>query len=220
MFMVDVEAIIQPFIPSLNRGTPIENLLKPIMAENPDADITEVQNALLSHRKSVVREIKPTITALKPKINTDRYKTEMTTKQYLKVVANLTEIIKIVDKSAHGITKTGILRLLRRANSYWKPIYSRWLHHLCEDGNIQKDNNPLNPRYYPYDAYVHNREREIHRRVVESLQIHGQLTMTQLAIKIGRNGGSNRSQVSQALDDLEGEGFVRMAQRNRWVCCV
>ena len=93
---------------------------------------------------------------------------------------------------------------------------TRWLHDLCEMGVIQKDNNRLNPRYYSFDSHVENREREIHRRIVEALQLHGQMTMTQLAIKIGRNGGSNRKQVSYALEDLEREGFVRMGARSRW----
>ena len=56
----------------------------------------------------------------------------------------------------------------------------------------------------------------IHRRIGEALMIHGDLTMTQLAIKVGRNGGNNRSQVVEALNDLEREGFVRMGERSRW----
>ncbi len=220
MFMVDIETIIRPFIRALNRGEPIEELLIPILAENPNVEATEVTNALLSHRKSVVREIKPVSSSLKPSINGERYKTDMTTKEYDKLRQSLKNIVEIVDKSDEGITKTGILQALRRDGSYWRPKITRWLLHLCDDGVIQSDNNRLNPRYYSYDAHVHNREREIHRRVVESLQIHGQMTMTQLAIKIGRNGGSNRSQVSQALDDLEREGFVRRGQRNRWACFV
>ncbi len=42
------------------------------------------------------------------------------------------------------------------------------------------------------------------------------MTMTQIAIKIGRNGGSNRGEVRMALEDLEREGFVRLGERSRW----
>jgi len=218
MFMEDIEAVIKPFIPSLNRGIAVEELLIPIMGENPSLNESDVKKALLSHLEPTVTPI-TNKTVIKPTIQTDRYK-DLPRRQYLKVVQFLTDIVATVDKSAEGITKTGILRALRKDGSYWRPKITRWLHHLCEDGVIQTDNNRLNPHYFPHDAYVQNREREIHRRIVESLQIHGQMTMTQLAINIGRNGGSNRSQVSHALEDLESEGFVRMGQRNRWACIL
>jgi hypothetical protein len=217
MFMVDIEAIIAPFISSLNRGTPVEMLLEPIMGENPDLDEKEVNKALLSHLKPTVTHIKSVSRAVKPKINTSKYRDTLTLKQYHKVIQCLTDIVEIVDKTGNGITKTGILRVSRRINSYWKPKYGRWLHELCDMGVIQTDNNRLNPRYYPHDAHVQNREREVHRRIAEALQIHGQMTMTQIAIKIGRNGGSNRSQVSLALEDLEREGFVTTGDKSRWL---
>lgn len=215
--MADIEAIIEPFIPSLHRGTPVDILIVPIMGENPHLDEKEVMNALLSHLKPTVTPIKSVSRAAKPKINTSKYRDTLTLNQYHKVIQCLTDIVGIVDKTGNGITKTGILRQLRRDGSYWRPKITRWLHELCDMGVIQTDNNRFNPRYYPHDACVQNREREVHRRIAEALQIHGQMTMTQLAIKIGRNGGSNRSQVSLALEDLEREGFVITGDRNRWL---
>ena len=213
--MADIEAIIEPFIPSLHRGTPVDILIEPIMGENPHLDKNEVKEALLSHLSPTVIPVKTVSTVVKPQINTSKYRT-LTVKQYRKVIQSLTDIVEIVDKTDGGITKTGILRLLRRDGSYWRPKITRWLHELCEMGVIQSDNNRLNPRYYSHDAHVHNREREVHRRVAEALQIYGELTMTQLAIRVGRNGGSNRSQVAVALEDLEREGFVRLGGRSRW----
>jgi hypothetical protein len=218
MFMDDIEAVIKPFIPSLNRGIAVEELLIPIMGENPSLNESAVKKALLSHLEPTVTH-KSNVGGLNPTIQTSRY-SDLPRRQYLKVVQFLTDIVQTVDKSAEGITKTGILQALGKDGSYWRPKITRWLHHLCEDGVIQTDNNRLNPQYFPHDAYVHNREREVHRRIIESLQIHGQMTMTQLAINIGRNGGSNRSQVFHALEDLESEGFVRIGQRNRWACVL
>jgi len=215
--MVDIEVVIAPFISSLNRGTPVEMLLEPIMDENPDFDEKEVKNALLSHLKPTVIPIKSVSRAVKPKINTSKYRDTLTLKQYRKVIQCLTDIVEIVDKSGQGISKTKILLILRRESSYWRPKYTLWLHELCNMGVIQSDHNGVTPLYYSHDAYVQNRERELHRRIAEALQIHGQMTMTQLAIKIGRNGGSNRSQVSLALEDLEREGFVTTGDRNRWL---
>lgn len=215
--MVDIEAIIAPFIPSLNRGTPVDILIEPIMGEHPHLDENEVKEALLSRRNPIVTPIKTPSKVIKPRINTSKYKDSLTLKQYRKVIQSLTDIVEIVDKSGEGITKTGILQGLRRDGSYWRPKITRWLHELCEMGVIQSDNNRLNPRYYPHDAHVHNREREVHRRIAEALQIYGELTMTQLAIRVGRNGGSNRSQVAVALQDLEREGFVRAGERSHWL---
>ncbi len=218
--MADIESIIRPFISSLNRGTPVEALMIPIMSENADLDENEVKMALLSHLKPIVAQIKTVPVSIKPKINTSKYRATLTIKQYRKVIQCLTDIVEIVDKAGEGITKTGILTAFRRDSSHWRPKYGRWLSELCDMGVIQSDNSRLNPRYYPYDAYVQNREREVHRRIGEALQVHGQMTMTQLAIKIGRNGGSNRSQVSVALEDLEREGYVRVGNRNRWAWAI
>ena len=218
MFMGGIESIIRPYISSLNRGVAVDVLLEPIMSEHPTLNESDVKAALLSHLSPTITH-KPNPTISKPSIKTARYR-DLPRKQYTRTIQVLTDIVAIVDKTGDGITKTGILRLLRKDNSHWRPKITLWLHFLCEDATIQSDNNRLNPRYFPHNAHVDNREREIHRRVVESLQIHGQMTQTQLAIKIGRNGGSNRAEVSHALHDLESEGFVRMGQRNRWACIL
>ncbi len=47
--MVSVEDAIQPFIPMLNRGISLDDILTPIMAENPSLDRDEVITSLQSH---------------------------------------------------------------------------------------------------------------------------------------------------------------------------
>ncbi len=214
MFMVDSD-IIQEYVEMLDFSS-VDDVLEVICAEHPHLDHEGVRKALLLLKEPVVTQVKAVSSVSKPKIEMGRYREGRSRKQYMKTAQILGNIVKIVDESPDGISKTGILRQARRVNSYWKPIYGRYLEDLCDMGVIQRDNNTHKPSYYSHDAYVHNREREVHRRIVEALQIYGQMTMSQLAAKIGRNGGSNRKQVSLALDDLEREGFVRLGERSRW----
>ena len=44
--MVSVETAIQPFIPMLNRGIPLDDIILPIVAENPSLNRDEVFKAL------------------------------------------------------------------------------------------------------------------------------------------------------------------------------
>ena len=97
---------------------------------------------------------------------------------------------------------------------------TRWLYELCEDGVIQRDKNMNKECYYPHDAHVENREQVMHRRIAETLQLHGELTMVQLAIMFGRNGGKNRHQVINAINDLERKGFIQIGERSRWSWCA
>ena len=222
MFMVRIEEVIEPFIPSIKRGTPVESILPAVLGKAHQEGLTsidedEVRTLLDSYITPIVTAIKAEIPSQKarPTINLNRYREGMTLRQLERQGELLKRIREIVDKKGDGVKKTAILQHLRKDNSYWRPKITLYLLHLCNDGVIQSDNG-REPCYYPYDAYVKNREREVHRRVVEALQIHGQMTMTQIAIQIGRNGGSNRKQVSFALEDLKREGFVRLGQRSRW----
>jgi hypothetical protein len=218
--MVDFEAIIRPFIPSLKRGTPVEVLLEPIMAENPNIDKDSIRKALLSHVSPIITQAESKPINSKPKIDISKYRDTLTRKQYQKVMESMTELVEIVDNSGYGISKTKILVILRRDSTHWRPKYTQWLHELCDMGVIKSDYNGISPLYYSHDAHIQNREREVHRRVAEALQIYGQMTMTQLAIKVGRNGGSNRPQVLFALEDLEREGFVNKGNRSRWAWTI
>ncbi len=183
-------------------------------AKLPHLDSDNILQVLNSYHIPIHKEIKPT--SKRATINSSRYREAMTRTQYQNTMQILTDIIAIVNKNPDGITKTGILKELRKDASYWRPKITLWLLDLCDDGVIKTDNRRVMAKYYPESAYVKNREREIHRRIGEALMIHGDMTMTQLAIKVGRNGGGNRSQVVDALTDLEREGFIRLGERSRW----
>ena len=220
--MVEIDEIIKPFIPSLNRGISLDLLLPAIIEKAQKEGVESIDESDLRQRLSI--HITPVVTAVKPDlprqnarptIDLTRYKTRFTRRKLEGLASLLGEIVRIVDKTGHGVKKTAILQQLRKDNSYWRPKITHYLLDLCDMGIIQSDNG-REPSYYPYHAYVKNREREVHRRIVECLQLHGQMTMTQIAIKIGRNGGSNRGEVRMALEDLEREGFVRLGERSRW----
>ena len=210
----EIESAIAEFIPLLKKGTDPKLFLPPACAKLPNHDSNDILKVLLSHHIPVQREVKAVIN--RPNINSSRYREAMSRRQYQNTMTILSEIISIINKNPEGITKTAILKALRKDASYWRPKITLWLLDLCEDGVIKSDNKTVASRYYPESAYVKNREREIHRRIGEALMVYGELTMTQLAIKVGRNGGKNRSQVVEALEDLEREGFVRMGERSRW----
>ncbi len=221
VFMVEIEEIIEPFIPSLKR-IGIEAILPAVLDKAHKQGLThieegELQRLLSVHITPVATPVKADIPAdrVRPTIDLGRYKSRFTTRKLHGLAELFNKIVAIVNKSGHGITKTAILQELRKDNSYWRPKITAYLLDLCDMQVIQTDNG-REPRYYPYHAYVQNREREVHRRIVETLQIHGQMTMTQIAIKIGRNGGSNRNEVKLALEDLRREGFIRLGERSRW----
>jgi hypothetical protein len=85
---------------------------------------------------------------------------------------------------------------------------------------IQTDGRGNGTLYYPYSSQVQNRERRYHRLAAEALQIHGDMTMTQLSRNIGCDGGRNRYLLRDALRDLEKEGWVALDSRNRWKWCM
>ena len=137
-------------------------------------------------------------------------------RQYQNTVKILTDIVSIVNNNPEGITKTAILKELRKDASYWRPKITHYLLELVEDGVIQTDGIGRGTLYFPPNAQVQDRERRYHRLIAETLQVNGDMTMTQLFNRLGCNGGRNRHYVREALQDLANEGWVEMSHRNRW----
>ena len=168
--MVSVDEAIQPFIPMLNRGLPLDDVLLPIMAENPSLDREEVIASLESHISPIVRQVIPVPKAEKPKLNGSRYRESMSRRQYEKTMTHLQDILNVVSDRPNGVRKSTILRELRKENSHWRPKITRWLHDLVEDGLILSDGFGNGTLYYPPNVQVQDRERKYHRLVAESLQ--------------------------------------------------
>ena len=214
--MVSIDEAIKPFIPMLNRGLSLDDVLTPIMAENPSLDRDEVITSLESHISPIVRQITPVKKAEKPKLNGRRYRESMTRREYEKTMSNLQDMLNVIGDNPNGIRKSTILRQLRKENSHWRPKITRWLHDLLEDGLISSDGFGNGTLYYPPNVQVQDRERKYHRLVAESLQVNGDMTMTQLQKRLGCDGGSNRHKVRIALQDLANEGWITPSNRNRW----
>ena len=214
--MVSIDEAIKPFIPMLNRGLSLDDVLTPIMAENPSLDRDEVITSLESHISPIVRQITPVKKAEKPKLNGRRYRESMTRREYEKTMSNLQDMLNIIGDNPNGIRKSTILRQLRKENSHWRPKITRWLHDLLDDGLISSDGFGNGTLYYPPNVQVQDRERKYHRLVAESLQVNGDMTMTQLQKRLGCDGGSNRHKVRIALQDLANEGWITSSNRNRW----
>jgi len=217
VFMVNVEEAILPFIPMVKRGVAIEDLLMPIMAEHEGIDEGEVIKALKAHVKPTVNHIPSKTQVETPKINGMRYREMMSRREYEKTMNHLQEIVNIVIDSPNGVRKSTILRQLRKENSHWRPKITRWLHDLLEDGVILSDGFGNGTLYFPPTTQVQDRERKYHRLVAESLQVNGEMTMTQLSKRLGCDGGSNRHKVRKALEDLANEGWIISSNRNRWL---
>jgi len=217
--MASVEEAILPFIPSLNRGTPVDALLAPILGENPSLEESEVRKALLAHLQPTVNHVPSISKAIKPKINASRYRGE-TVKKYQKTMTNLQNIVDIVGNNPHGINKRGILTQMRKDNSHWRPKITRWLYELVDDGVILSDGVGRATLFYPATSQVQDRERKYHRLVAEALQVNGEMTQTQLGKHLGCGGGSNRHKVISAIQDLSNEGWIEMGSRSRWRWCL
>ena len=215
MVMVSIEQAIQPFLPMLNRGISANDLLAPIMAENEGLDEQEVMLALKAFMTPTVNHIPSISKAKKPKIDSNRYR-NLGRNQYHKTMTTLQDIVRIIEEHPNGISKTSILKKLRRDSSYWRPKMTHYLLELVGDGVIQTDGIGRGTLYYPPDSHVQDRERKYHRLIAESLQINGEMTMTQLFNGLGCNGGRNRHYVREAIQDLSSEGWIEISHRNRW----
>ena len=217
--MTDVEDAISEFLPSLHRNVSVDILVSAVCKKHDSFSPDEVKGAFLKHIKPTVTH-KPIITKpTKPKMNSRRYR-DLSHKKQQKVMTLQTEIVRIIEESPNGMNKSAILSRLRKENSHWRPIISRYLLELEEDGIIQTDGRGNGTLYYPYSSQVQNRERRYHRLIAETLQIHGDMTMTQLSRKIGCDGGRNRHFLRDALRDLEKEGWIAIDSRNRWKWCL
>ena len=117
-----------------------------------------------------------------------------------------------IQNNPNGLTKTELLKGMRKDNSHWRKEISKLLSYLVIDGLVQLQNK----RYYPHNVLLKSRERRVHRTIYELLSA-GSLTLTELYVKTGYNGGKSRTSVKCALEDLVNEGYVvKDSKRWRW----
>jgi len=214
--MGDIRVVIEEFIPLIREHPHHLNDMAENAYEESDGEFT-----IEEIRKAMAEEvcIQPSVIVKSSKVIINRPKLRvhdaegMSRKDHQRIMVQKTAILDIVERYSTGIPKTAILGLLRKDNSHWRPLITRWLDEMVGDKAIQTDGR----RFYPYNVAYKTRESEIHRRIYECLGIYekGGLMLTEIAKTVKCNGGKTRYLVHQGLKDLEERGYVECKNR-RW----
>ncbi len=215
--MTSLEVLIEPYREwVLNDASLLDDVAKLVHQNaNDEYTIEEIKNNLTTIIENKVEVIETEIVVVKektsqsPMIDTGRFD-GMNRGERERAMTLLRMIEGIIKNNNQGITKTGILKSMRKDNSHWRKEIGKLLNYLLIDGLIQ-----LNGRnYYPMNIVVKSRERKIHRNIYELLS-ESSLTLTELYMKTGNNGGKSRELVKSALRDLQNEGYIVLDNR-RW----
>lgn len=215
--MTSLEVLIEPYREwVLNDASLLDDVAKLVHKNaNDEYTIEEIKNNLTTIIENKVEVIETEIVVVKektsqsPMIDTGRFD-GMNRGERERAMTLLRMIEGIIKNNNQGITKTGILKSMRKDNSHWRKEIGKLLNYLLIDGLIQ-----LNGRnYYPMNIVVKSRERKIHRNIYELLS-ESSLTLTELYMKTGNNGGKSRELVKSALRDLQNEGYIVLDNR-RW----
>lgn len=215
--MTSLEVLIEPYKEWVINDASLVNDVSELVHKNANDEYTleEIKNKLTSiienHIHTEVAEVVVVEEAVpnSPTINTGRFE-GLNRNERERAMTLLRMIEGIIKNNAQGITKTGILKAMRKDNSHWRKEVGKLLNYLLIDGLIQ-----LNGRnYYPMNIIVKSRERKIHRNIYELLS-ESSLTITELYMKTGNNGGKGRELVKSALRDLQNEGYIIFENR-RW----
>ena len=215
--MTSLEVLIEPYREwVLNDASLLDDVAKLVHKNaNDEYTIEEIKNNLTTIIENKVEVIETEIVVVKektsqsPMIDTGRFD-GMNRGERERAMTLLRMIEGIIKNNNQGITKTGILKSMRKDNSHWRKEIGKLLNYLLIDGLIQ-----LNGRnYYPMNIVVKSRERKIHRNIYELLS-ESSLTLTELYMKTGNNGGKSRDLVKSALNDLQNEGYIVFENR-RW----
>lgn len=215
--MTSLEVLIEPYKEWVMNDASLVNDVSELVHKNSNDEYTleEIKNKLTSIVENKVEVIETEIVVVEekvayaPMIDTGRFE-GMKRGDRERAMTLLRMIEGIIKNNAQGITKTGILKSMRKDNSHWRKEIGKLLNYLLIDGLIQ-----LNGRnYYPMNIVVKSRERKIHRNIYELLS-ESSLTLTELYKKTGTNGGKSRELVKSALRDLQNEGYILFENR-RW----
>ncbi len=215
--MTSLEVLIEPYREwVLNDASLLDDVAKLVHKNaNDEYTIEEIKNNLTTIIENKVEVIETEIVVVKektsqsPMIDTGRFD-GMNRGERERAMTLLRMIEGIIKNNNQGITKTGILKSMRKDKSQWSKEIGKLLNYLLIDGLIQ-----LNGRnYYPMNIVVKSRERKIHRNIYELLS-ESSLTLTELYMKTGNNGGKSRELVKSALRDLQNEGYIVLDNR-RW----
>ena len=215
--MTALEVLIEPYKEWVMNDASLLNDVAELVHKNANDEYTidEIKNNLTeiieTHIHTEVAEVVVVEEVVKqsPTIDTGRFE-GMNRTQRERIMTLLRMIEGIIKNNAQGITKTGILKAMRKDNSHWRKEVGKLLNYLLIDELIQ-----LNGRnYHPTNIIVKSRERKIHRNIYELLS-QKSMTLTELYKATGTNGGKSRDLVKSALKDLQHEGYIILDNR-RW----
>ena len=106
--------------------------------------------------------------------------------------------------SKYGLSKTELLKKMRKDNSHWRPLLTLWLDEMLMDKLLKKEGH----RYFSPQISLESRERRLHRLVFESLETES-LSTTVIAKKVGYGGGGKRNLVINVIKDLHDDGYIK-----------
>ena len=233
--MTSINSLIEPFKDTIRHNTDMfPTVVQILLDENPDLYTKEQYEEALSEfvsndvliptsepititeieeepsEDSVIPTISlPSIPTKKPKFKGSRY-VGLPRRGRERMMMVVASIDAIVHRHPQGITKTDILKAIRKDNSHGREEITTWISEMVDDGVIKSDGI----RYYPHNIILRSRERNLHRTLYELLG-QGSKTLTNLYIATGCNGGRNRYFVRNALSDLEKEGYIKH-ENKRW----
>ena len=162
--MTSLEVLIEPYKEWVINDASLVNDVSELVHKNANDEYTleEIKNKLTSiienHIHTEVAEVVVVEEAVpnSPTINTGRFE-GLNRNERERAMTLLRMIEGIIKNNAQGITKTGILKAMRKDNSHWRKEVGKLLNYLLIDGLIQ-----LNGRnYYPMNIIVKSRERKI-----------------------------------------------------------
>jgi hypothetical protein len=215
--MTALEVLIEPYKEWVMNDASLLNDVAQLVHKNANDEYTidEIKNNLTeiieNNIQTEVAEVffVEEVVSNTPTINTGRFE-GLNRNERERVMTLLRMIEGIIKNNAQGITKTGILKSMRKDNSHWRKEVGKLLNYLLIDELIQ-----LNGRnYHPMNIIVKSRERKIHRNIYELLS-QNSMTLTDIYKATGTNGGKSREIVKSALKDLQNEGYIVLENR-RW----
>jgi hypothetical protein len=215
--MTALEVLIEPYKEWVMNDASLLNDVAQLVHKNANDEYTidEIKNNLTEIIENNIQTEVAEVVVIEevvsntPTINTGRFE-GLNRNERERVMTLLRMIEGIIKNNAQGITKTGILKAMRKDNSHWRKEVGKLLNYLLIDELIQ-----LNGRnYHPMNIIVKSRERKIHRNIYELLS-QNSMTLTDIYKATGTNGGKSREIVKSALKDLQNEGYIVLENR-RW----
>jgi len=112
------------------------------------------------------------------------------------------EILNLLEENKEGMSKTGILRALKKDNGSWRKISNDVFDYLLGKNIVMK----LNKKYY-LSKYISEKETPYHRKVYESIYEEPK-SITKILKELGYNNKRGRERLLKVLEIMEQYDYV------------